>query len=441
MKNLEPLSDEERSRLKELRKEDELDNDERSELDELEERNRMEELSTVVAKTVGEVMDQSDNENRNTPEVNGEANVEVKGSTADSNEAAHELTERLLRGVVSNNEAQIKDAQRKLYQGGHYKGRNFDKMARSNDGFNTLIDDEGGIFLPTTVANQIFEKEFEYGVVSGNAVQLPIPEGRVKVPNLTGELDFFALVEGNEMKSRKVNFGGIELDPLMWGLITPWTLKMEAEAGGRLMPVLQRKIASASAKIKDDVFINGDGTSTFHNIKGLSQKADDGDITLKTANNGTSFSGIAADDYLMLQKEVFPAARPGGVYVAHPDRKFDILRLKDNNSRYYYLNPSERNMENATDVLWGKPVLYTEKAWNTDGSNKKAIGFFNPEYLAYGVGAGLTTDRLTEATIQDTSGNGDIKLGSQYSAALRVVEEFDLEFGLNDAFAVMETGS
>lgn len=368
-------------------------------------------------------------------EVNTRVKVKERAATK---EAMYENTEQLFRGMFMNDMNKVADAQFDLARGGHF-GESVAVEATERSAFSTLTSQEGQVFLPTAISNEIFNIEQKFGTVTGNSMQLSIASGQLKIPNVTGNLQFFAIGEGTEMKARRFNFGGVTLDPNQWGCLVPWTLKIQREAGARLLPVVMQKIAEASAGIKDEAFLSGDGTSTYHNIKGLAQRATDGDIGVQTAASGnTSFATVDADDYLDIQKQLPAGIRKRGIYVLHPDREYDLRKLKDNDGQYIYGGPKG---DNDVPRLWGRPVSYTEKAPNTDGTSVAVGYYYVPDYLAYGVGMNLAADTLTEATITDTDDSTEIKLGSQYSAALRVVEEFDLAFGKNDGFAQLKTAA
>ncbi|MEQ9091794.1 MAG: phage major capsid protein [Balneola sp.] len=389
-------------------------------------------VAELISSTVDRVIETHEEKK---VEVNAQVKVKERAATED---AMYENTEQLLRGMFTKDSEKIADSQFELVRGGHF-GEKIASGVTERAAFSTLTSQEGQVFLPTAISNQIFNIEKKYGTVTGNSLQLSVTNGQLKIPNVTGNLTFFAIAEGSEMKARGFSFGGVTLDPNQWGVLVPWTLKIQREAGARLLPIVMQKIGEASAAIKDEAFLSGDGTGTYHNIKGLSQRATDGDIAVQTAASGnTSFATVGADDYLDIQKQLPAGIRKRGIYVLHPDREYDLRKLKDNDGQYIYGGPKG---DNDVPRLWGRPVSYTEKAPNTDGTSAAVGYYYVPDYLAYGVGMNLAADTLTEATITDIDDSTEIKLGAQYSAALRVVEEFDLAFGKNDGFAQLKTAA
>lgn len=365
--------------------------------------------------------------------------VRVKENKNETKEAMYAFTADLFKGIAGNKIDKINDAQQKLAEGGHYGSRIQEKVL--NAGFETLSDDGGGIFLPTMVSQQIFEYEKQYGFIPRFAQELPLPSGRMTIPNTTGELTFYAIAEGSEMKARKYALGGIVLDPHKWGVIVPWTREIEAEAGARLVENVMRKLGEASSKIKDTTFFSGDGTSTYHNIKGIATRATAGDVSVQTAASGnTTFATLDPKDYSDLQKKLPAALRMRGVYVVHPDRLYDFMAWVDTAGNYVPRNVFSMN-DNGEVRVWGRPVAFTESGFNTDGVSKEAAAYVDPSFIAFGNGQNMTSERMTEATIKDVDDSTSINLGSTDQVALKVTEKWDLNFGLNEAFAILKTAA
>lgn len=360
-------------------------------------------------------------------------------SDRDKKKQMYALTADLFNAINAKDNGKISEVQNNLYEAGHYEGSKIQEI--KNAGYSTLSDPDGGIFLPTRISEMIFEYEGEYGFIPQFGLELPIPSGREKIPSINSELEFFAIAEGSELKARKATFGGISLDPNQWGIIIPWTRKIEREAGERLVPVFLRKIAQASAKKKDKTFFSGDGTSAFHNIKGIETRAAAGDVEVSTAASGnTAFASLDPKDFLALQYKLPAAIRMNGVYVMHPDRSEELFELKDDAGNYV---PQAvfRVGQDGEHFLYNKRVVYTEAAPNTDGTSENFGAYCNPEYIAYGNGMNMTSERMTEASIKDVDDSTTINLGASHQAALKVVEEWDLDFGFNEAFALGQTAA
>jgi len=408
---------------------DEVDDIVQEALDAAEE--RMDEQGGISAEEVRSIMqdEMSDMPTDSGPTVN----VEVGEHRAADDDGLRRKTAELYRAIAQGRDTKIRDTQETLFEAGHYLDLASEIRA---DGFQTLVDDAGGVFLPTSVADEIYDIEDQVGAFSQFATELPLEAGEtLKVPNVLGSISFDAVNEYNAVTANRFNFGQISLDADKWATIINWSREMEEAAGAQLLDIVNRKIAIASARFKDDTFLNGDGGSSYHGVRGLHQRADDGDITKQSATSGaSSFSALNANDYLQLQTAIPADVRSQGVYVTHPDRKYQILSLQTSNEGFYFYQPSTQANDLAVDRLWGRPIYFTDQAPNSDSSSEPYAAYLAPDYVAYGRSETLSTMRLTEATVQDQNGD-NINLATQFGEALRVREDADFEFGLENAFA------
>lgn len=386
----------------------------------------------------------------------GDTDVEVNGHRAEGEDGVYHHTEKIFRALISkdselpNKNEVIKEAQKTMFTAGHYP-----EFKANVEAFSTLTDKDGAIFLPTTISDRIMEIEREYGVFPENSLRIPLTVGggRQIVPNLLGEITFHATNQGNEAKASRFTFKGLTLEELKWMGFVPWTNEVSAAAGERLVELIMRKIGEGSARTKDDAAINADGTSTYHNLKGLITRSDDSDfaeVRKSTAATGNAdFDSIDDDDFVDATLDVAPSIRDRGIFVLHTDWKVRLRKIKDDNGRPLYLTGGAISLENGNWSISGHPVRFTEKAPNTDGASEDYGIFYVPEYFAFGDVGMFSTEELTEATIKDENDN-DIRLASQDMRALRMKEFFDFELseltissGGNDlgAFTVLETAA
>lgn len=385
-----------------------------------------------------------------------EEKVTVNGHRAESEDAMYHHTAKMFGAMVSPDKEpqeraeEIKDAQVKMYKGGHYGG-----FKASVEAFSTLTDKDGGIFLPTTISDEIMEITREYGAFPANSMQIPmeVGGGRQIVPNLTGEITFHAVNQGNEAKASRFTFEGIALEELKWMGYVPWTYEVGEAQGERLVNLIMRKIAEGAARVKDDAAINGDAKSGYNGLYGILQRSSDSDhpeVRRSTAATGnSSFSDIDEQDFNNARLDVAPSIRSRGIYVMHNDWDVRLSGITDDNGRPLYLTGGAIQRIDGQWFIWGHPVVFTEKAPNTDGANNAYAIFYVPEFFAFGDVEAFTTQSLTEATIKDENDN-DIRLASQDMQALRMKTFFDYELsqlvvssGGNDlgAFTVLETAS
>jgi HK97 family phage major capsid protein len=373
---------------------------------------------------------------RNEAEIEGVATrpalqpqaTSTKVSDAQSEQELRMYTAKILTVAASKSMdygtkmTKIKEAQEKLAEAGHYR--------MSADGFNTLVDTDGGIFLPTTISDEVFNLSRGFGVFSRFSNRFPTGGGRIKIPNIMGDLTFSAVNETSDILVDEFQFKGLELDDLKWGLFLPWSNEVEGVRGAQLVSIFIAKLAEAYAKLVDNVVINANGTSTFHNIQGLVARAGVATspwVRKSAAGSGrNTFAAVLAEDWNNARKDVAPSLISTGIYVAHPHRQIELLNELSKGS-------------NANPVKWvtqigdqmfvhGRPIYFTEAFPNSDGSNVPYAAYVDPRYIAVADAGSFVTELFTEATIKTKSG-GTINLASQDMKALRIKAFMDVELG------------
>lgn len=353
-----------------------------------------------------------------------EVDVKVTHGNQKTNEYRNAKIFSMIQGSVENNQEKVTEARKALAEGGHYddvlKGVNGEKR-----NFSSLTDPKGGIFLPTAVSDTVLTISQEYGVVPRLTLNIGnILQNEVKVPQILGKPTFTAVNQGSAISGSGFNLGGIALKALKWGCIIDWTNEVDESVGAKLMPIIMRQIGEAFAYTQDNTFFNGDGTSTYNNIKGLEGLTGSVNyVRTATATAHTTFATLTADDFLKPQENVAPGTRAGSVYVMHPNMIFSLMKLKDTQGAYIYGKPSEIN---PIGTLWGYPIATSEAFAYTDGSAKTACAFFNPKYVAYATGRSLTATKLVEGSITNENGTS-VNLATQDAQAIRMTNLFDIQ--------------
>lgn len=347
----------------------------------------------------------------------------------------------------------INDIQKQLYQGGHYDGHKAEV-----DGFNTLVDSDGGIYLPTTISDRIFEISDEFGAFSRHGLRFPmsIADGSKKVPNLLGDLKFYAVNEGSEAKASSFTFSGIELKVLKWMTYIPWTAEMDELQGRRLVEIILRKLGKAVARLRDNVIVNADGTSDYHNLKGLITRSADAsfkEVRESTAASGhDAFGKIDPDDFLISTLDIAKSLRDKMRFALDPDWRVYLKQMKDENGIPYYKNGSSViSIMNGEYFIHDVPVDFTEAIPSTDGAGKVYGVGYVPEYYAFADNGQFVIEQFNTGSIPNEDGKKDaINLLSQDMKAARAKTFFDFELSQvtkddngteKGAFTVLKTAS
>lgn len=350
----------------------------------------------------------------------------------------------------------VGEHQKALLQSGHYKdNKEAQQYVNAVDGFTTLTDSDGGVFLPTSISDRIFDIAEEYGVFSQTALRMPMTygDGETKIPNLLGELTFHAVNEGSEATASKLTFSALRLKQNKWMTYVPWTSEMDETKGRMLAEILIRKLGEALARMRDNAIVNGDGTSTYHNLKGFVERSTDSDFAevaqSVAASGNDTFSSIDPDDFLTATLDVAKTIRERGRFALDPDWRVYLRQMKDGNSIPYYANGSGVISidNNGQFSIYGYPVDFTEAIPSTDGASKNFGVFYVPEYFAFADNGTFIVEQFDTGQIPDTSGTSDaINLLSQDMKASRVKTYFDFELSQitkdsKGAFTVLQTAS
>jgi HK97 family phage major capsid protein len=353
-----------------------------------------------------------------------DAKVKATQDRLKTDEARNVNTFKLIKSHMGKNSVGVEEARKALADGGHYDdlltGPNGEKR-----GFNTLIDTDGGILLPSSITSTVMDIMQGYGVIPRLALNLgDISQSNVKIPQILGRPTFSAISQGGTITGSGFGLGAIELKAQKWATIINWTNEVSDSVAARLMPIIMDKTAEAFAFAQDNVFCNGTGTSAYNNIKGLEGLTGTVNYvrTAAAVSGNVSFATLDADDFLTPQLNVAPGTRAGSVYLMHPNQIFTLRKLKDNQGKYIYGDPSAIA---PAGTLWGYPIETSEAFAYTDGTSKTVCAFFNPKYVAYATGRNLSADELREGSITDEDGNTQ-NLATTDGKALRFTGLFDL---------------
>ena len=380
------------------------------------------------------------NEGRNKPEPKPGKNEHLK-----TEEARNVNTFKLIKAQMSNNPFKVQEARQLLADGGHYD----DLLNGEQRSFDTLVDENGGVLLPTSVSSQIMDMMQEFGVVAATSLNIGNIDNPTKIPEVLTTPTFYAVQEGGAISGSGFNFGGLLLDPKKWGCILPWTNEVSESVATTLMPIIMSKTSEGYANAQDSAAFKGDGSSTYNNIKGLEglAAATAAYVRYSTASNGNnSFAEISASDLANAILNVAPSARSGAMWVFHPNMLVYLRKLQDGNGTYIYGSPSDAM---PVGSLWGYPVRFSEAVSFTDGASAVYGYFYNPRFMAYATGRTLGAERLREGTITDENSQS-VNLATTDRQALRFTGRFDFQLsqvvkavgGTNyGAFTVLRTAA
>lgn len=334
---------------------------------------------------------------------------------------------------------------RKLYEGGHYEYRSLQDDFRhargAGDFYSTVVDEDGGILLPTEVVDEIQELADQVGVAREIANTMTQVQGSVKLPGATGVEDSAdAVAEGGKITSSKRAFQSINLNPQKWAQIIPWSYEAQIELAPQILEDVQRALARSFSRAEDESLLKGDGTSSYNGIDGLFS----GNRSVPTKTIGSAGNDdpadIGPDELVKAKNDLDPGARDKEnlYYVFHPDLEAVFETKKDSNGQYLF-----DYVENDDGVgeLKGIPILYTEVLPGTGSNANTQFGaLVNGRYIRMAIGEGMTSEEVTQGQIEDANGN-TINLTTEDLRALKARMFFDLDFNFDKAAMTFKTNS
>lgn len=344
---------------------------------------------------------------------------------------------RMMRAFINKDWQRAREIQVSMIDRGSYGSAPENPVELQRSVHNTLTDADGGVFLPTRVADIVLSYATTAGVIPQLATRFDLASGeQLTVPNTASDYTAFAVVEGANIKSRKLTFAKVTLLPKKWGVIAGWTSELGELAAAQVMNTIAMKVGDAFRYAADNAGFNGDGTATYNSITGILNVAGTGTYTMPSTK--TAFSDLAADDLIDAPVQVDVAARKNGVFAFHPDIESVLRKLKDGAGQYVY-----QYSDDGRPTVAGKPVYYTEvlPALSASAANTEFGVFGDFSKVQMGMGRDLQAKLLDQATIIDTDDSTEIHLGASDSLAIRYTQRFDLKIALASGFAVIKTAA
>ena len=348
-------------------------------------------------------------------------------------EQVKEYLEQLRNGIVEDVVKQIRNDILKPPQGkeaefmkAKEKFRDIIKALASGDigKAKTLSEsDEGGVFIPTEVSNQVARLMGEFGLVrKAGARTFPL-KNSVRVPVFSGaslstwgkeDVDYSA-VSGSLFSSKTVS-----LDKLL--SLIPITVELIEDAPA-LTDLLTLLVAEDMAKQEDQgvIFYNSGGGDPW-----------DGLCFNSNVNEYTLSGDVDAEDWtaLLTLRDTAPSSvKYTGAYFMHPSVWEHFRADKDNTGRPIF------DLEKNTFA--GRPVFeadFMPEIGSTSGG-KPVVLYGDFRFVWIGEKGNITLEVLTQGTI------GDINLITKDYRVLKFRKRQGWQAVMPTAFAVMKTAS
>lgn len=162
------------------------------------------------------------------------------------------------------------------------------------------VNSAGGFLVPEEFSFDIIDLRDAYGMFRRLCQVMPMGRDTMNVPRRTGGLTAYAVGEGQGITQSQAGWDNVKLTANKWGVLTLMSSELDEDAAVNIGDILVGEMAYAFAVTEDTAGFTGDGTSTYHGIKGFTKYFNDGVGTLAgsvdAATGHDTFAEIDAND-------------------------------------------------------------------------------------------------------------------------------------------------
>lgn len=138
------------------------------------------------------------------------------------------------------------------------------------------VNSAGGVFVPDEFSQAIIDLRDEYGILRRLCTVYPMGRDVISVPRRTGGLTAYAVGEGVAGTQSQTAWDNVKLTANKWMVLTVMSSELDEDAVINFGDLLVGEIAYAFAVSEDTAGFTGDGSATYHGIRGLLTKFNDG---------------------------------------------------------------------------------------------------------------------------------------------------------------------
>jgi len=149
---------------------------------------------------------------------------------------------------------------------------------------------KGGFLIPQPLANVVVELREQFGVMRRSAQVWPMSSSTESIPKLAGEVTAYFTAQLEDITESDMSLAQVQLQAKDLYTLIPVSAQVSVDAVVSVAELLARSIAQAQANKEDECGFNGDGTSTYGHINGLSSALTG--LSRVTATSQATFSAL-----------------------------------------------------------------------------------------------------------------------------------------------------
>ena len=181
--------------------------------------------------------------------------------------------------------------------GGSKRAREFcrDQGIKIQGAMTTGDNTKGSFLVPEPLENSIIELREQFGVFRRYAQPWQMSDAVQIVPKLSGEVTSYYVGENSSITASDMTVNQIRLEAKKLAALTVISSELNEDSVISIAEMLARSVAYKFSYDEDNAGFNGDGTSTYGGIVGLSGALAAGSKV--TATSRTTFSALTAADF------------------------------------------------------------------------------------------------------------------------------------------------
>lgn len=131
------------------------------------------------------------------------------------------------------------------------------------------LNSAGGVFVPDEIAQIIIELRDNFGVVRRLATVLPMGSDTMIGSKRRTGLTAYPVGEANQLTESQAAWDPVSLTAKKWGVLTFISSELDEDAVINIGDTIAGEMAYALAVAEDTAAFSGDGSATYHGMKGL----------------------------------------------------------------------------------------------------------------------------------------------------------------------------
>lgn len=216
----------------------------------------------------------------------------------------------------------------------------------------------GGFLVPGEFESAIIDLRETYGVFRQQCRVHQMASDTTTIPRRAGGLTAYAVGENVEITASDKSWNQVSLTARKWGVLAKYSSELNQDAIINLADDLASEIAYAFSTTEDDCGWNGDGSTTYHGIRGARTKILGLVGSVAAASGQDTFAEIDAASLSSVMAKLPAYALPGAKwYISQPGKTLLFDRLTQAAGG----NTKQEIAGKAVDSYQGYPIVISQK--------------------------------------------------------------------------------